>query len=316
MDTDGLYLSECMLVSKAMERGLFVLSSVSFADGRLTLYSRIPPFSVWAKDAVERKVGAWQKKGKYEKSADYVKRVNNDTRQQLVDSLVAEGRTWYLRGAYYGMETEQSIVNYDADNEVFLIRDSRFGDLLLGIPIDAAPEFEDQFGLIEKIGEYDIVGDTIALVGMTYRMDDGTMYYFSDTEALRYAEVTVDYNFDPIEISAEPVGPVEDRQLITEGSLSVGKSDVDTDILNLGFFTGKNSFWTIGLGIHADAEFNIPKELFTFLKNGAAADPQVYNIRNTSLISIWWKKDSKREQKPLSSAIPPTPVEKCSPGKN
>ena len=61
--------------------------------------------------------------------------------------------------------------------------------------------------------------------------------------------------------------------------------DVDTDILNLGFFTGKNSFWTIGLGIHADAEFNIPKELFTFLKNGAAADPQVYNIRNTSLIA-------------------------------
>jgi len=256
MDTDGLYLSECMLVSKAMERGLFVLSSVSFADGRLTLYSRIPPFSVWAKDAVERKVGAWQKKGKYEKSADYVKRVNNDTRQQLVDSLVAEGRTWYLRGAYYGMETEQSIVNYDADNEVFLIRDSRFGDLLLGIPIDAAPEFEDQFGLIEKIGEYDIVGDTIALVGMTYRMDDGTMYYFSDTEALRYAEVTVDYNFDPIEISAEPVGPVEDRQLITEGSLSVGKSDVDTDIPVTGRKSG-NTFAVIIANENYDTESRV-----------------------------------------------------------
>lgn len=60
--------------------------------------------------------------------------------------------------------------------------------------------------------------------------------------------------------------------------------DVDTDILNVGFFTGRNSFWSIGLGIKADAEMNIPKELFTFLKNGAATDPQEYNIRNISVI--------------------------------
>ena len=45
--------------------------------------------------------------------------------------------------------------------------------------------------------------------------------------------------------------------------------DVDTDILSLGFFTGKNSFWTIGLGLKVDAEANLPHELFAFLKNGA-----------------------------------------------
>ena len=231
MEADNLYFSECMLVSKAMERGLFSLSAVSFTDDRLTMYSRIPPFSVWAKGAVEREVGIWQKKGKYEKSEDYVRRVNNVARQQLVDSLVAEGRAWYLRGAYSGMEARQSIVDYDADNEVFLISDSRFGDVLLRVPIDAAPGFEEQFSQIEKSGEYDIIGDTLALVGMIYRMDDGTTYSYSNTDALQYADVAVDYDFAPIEISTESAGkPLENRQLITSRSLSVGKSDVDTDI--------------------------------------------------------------------------------------
>ncbi len=61
--------------------------------------------------------------------------------------------------------------------------------------------------------------------------------------------------------------------------------DFDTDILNLGFFTGRNSFWTIGLGLKVDGEINLPRELFTFLKVGAAADPQEYNIRNLSAIA-------------------------------
>ena len=152
-------------------------------------------------------------------------------RQQLVDSLVAEGRAWYLRGAYSGMEARQSIVDYDADNEVFLISDSRFGDVLLRVPIDAAPGFEEQFSQIEKSGEYDIIGDTLALVGMIYRMDDGTTYSYSNTDALQYADVAVDYDFAPIEISTESAGKtLENRQLITSRSLSVGKSDVDTDI--------------------------------------------------------------------------------------
>lgn len=60
--------------------------------------------------------------------------------------------------------------------------------------------------------------------------------------------------------------------------------DLDTDILNVGFFTGKNSFWSISLGLRADGEVNLPYELFSFLKNGAATDPQEYNLGGLSVI--------------------------------
>ena len=61
--------------------------------------------------------------------------------------------------------------------------------------------------------------------------------------------------------------------------------DVDTDILNVGFFTGKNSFWSIGLGVKVDGEVNLPRELFSFMKNGATTDPQTYSMRDMSIIA-------------------------------
>lgn len=61
--------------------------------------------------------------------------------------------------------------------------------------------------------------------------------------------------------------------------------DVDTDIFNVGFFTGPKSFWSIGLGVKVDGEVNLPKSMFAFLKNGAETDPQTYNIRNLSVIA-------------------------------
>ncbi len=60
--------------------------------------------------------------------------------------------------------------------------------------------------------------------------------------------------------------------------------DFDTDILNVGFFTGKNSFWTVGLGVRVDGEVNIPYEFFSFLKNGASSDPQEYSMKDLSVI--------------------------------
>lgn len=61
-------------------------------------------------------------------------------------------------------------------------------------------------------------------------------------------------------------------------------ADVDTDILNIGFYTGKNSFWTFGIGVRADAEVNIPGELFSFMKQGGAEGYEHFSIKNLSLI--------------------------------
>ena len=54
--------------------------------------------------------------------------------------------------------------------------------------------------------------------------------------------------------------------------------DVDTDILGIGFYTGKYSYWTIGLGVNVDAEISLDKNLFKFIKSGGTNDPQSYHL--------------------------------------
>ena len=55
------------------------------------------------------------------------------------------------------------------------------------------------------------------------------------------------------------------------------------NVVDAGWFTGKDSFWTISLGLDVNVDSSIPKELFRFLKNGMATDPQSYTIENLGI---------------------------------
>lgn len=55
------------------------------------------------------------------------------------------------------------------------------------------------------------------------------------------------------------------------------------NIVDAGWFTGKDSFWTVSMGLDVNVNSSIPKELFRFLKNGMTTDPQSYSIQNLGL---------------------------------
>lgn len=60
-------------------------------------------------------------------------------------------------------------------------------------------------------------------------------------------------------------------------------ANVQMDILNFGWFTKRNSFWSITAGVNADMGLGIPKSLFKALKVGMVSDPTVYSIANLGL---------------------------------
>lgn len=61
------------------------------------------------------------------------------------------------------------------------------------------------------------------------------------------------------------------------------KQNLNIGILNFGFFVGK-SFFNFGINMHQDASFGIPKELFSFLKEGMQSSTgNVYDIRNMNM---------------------------------
>lgn len=54
--------------------------------------------------------------------------------------------------------------------------------------------------------------------------------------------------------------------------------DIDTDILSFGFYTSKNAFWSVDVGLKIDAELGIPRDLLMFMKQGMPNPQQVYSL--------------------------------------
>ena len=54
--------------------------------------------------------------------------------------------------------------------------------------------------------------------------------------------------------------------------------EMDTDILNFGFFSARDSFWSVDVGLKADGQFGLPRDLFMFAKQGMAEPDQIYSL--------------------------------------
>ena len=189
-------------------------------------------FSGFARHMIEEKVNAWQKKGRYEKTADWMARVNESTRQHMVDSLLGIAQSEYIAFMSKNVGDQQTIVDYDADGEIFLIQDSYFGSLLVPVPIAEAENFETSFSSVSRTPYYAIQNDGLGLREMTYTLPDGRQYRYDNSSDLTFAMADIEYEFDAIDINAVPDNAMADKgsQQITTRQISVGTSDVDKGI--------------------------------------------------------------------------------------
>lgn len=189
-------------------------------------------FSGFARHMIEEKVNAWQKKGRYEKTADWMARVNESTRQHMVDSLLGIAQSEYIAFMSKNVGGQQTIVDYDADGEIFLIQDSYFGSLLVPVPIAEAENFETSFSSVSRTPYYAIQNDGLGLREMTYTLPNGRQYRYDNSSDLTFAMADIEYEFDAIDINAVPDNAMADKgsQQITTRQISVGTSDVDKGI--------------------------------------------------------------------------------------
>lgn len=193
----------------------------------------IPLFSDYARASVEKQIEEWQKKGKYEKTVDWQARVNEQTRAQKVSELTkkAEGDYLAVVGKQIGIG-RQRLDAYDADNEVFLIKDDHFGDLLVPVPIDDAPRFEEEFYTMGRSVRHFIDEDKLALAELSFRSPTTQkVFTYNNSASVDYFIANVDYQFAPIEIDKSVISRMErGEQNIRRGNSVMGPSDVDIDI--------------------------------------------------------------------------------------
>jgi hypothetical protein len=162
------FLSESMLINEVEQPGLLLLASISFQKDKQVFSFRAPVYS------------AWRDKG--------VRRALNDLtpgevdEAKYIDSLTTALRQYYIRSVSAGIQdrNSQSILYYNSEKEMFLIRDAHFGYVSVPVPEEDHGAFEKKFDALKREYEYDIADDRLALISVTYTTTDGRTYRSSD----------------------------------------------------------------------------------------------------------------------------------------
>lgn len=182
------------------------------AKAKAELEEKLSSFTRYAKEYVTPLMNQWQKKGEFEKLADYEARVTGDSRLKKIEELTKEAEQHYF-AEYEKLDPmrNMSIGEYDADNEVFLIESEVFGKLLLPVPFACGEAFKANFSsMVKSDPEYFIQNDKIALRSLVFTNPSTSQSYkYSNDAGLSYAQYEINadaFEFDTIQISAETIG--------------------------------------------------------------------------------------------------------------
>lgn len=198
-----------------------------------TVYGvQIEYFSEYAKPIVEKAINKWQEKDEFEKIADWKIRVNEQTRNRKINELTKVCEKDYIAKYSKMLKPNVSLEGmYDAENEVFLLSDPTFGNMLVSVPISEARSFKLNWKSAQITPKYFIENDVLAFASMEiYFPSVNKTYTYSNQASLKYELAQVDYNFNPIEIAVDETPKPKGSQIIGERKIKAGKSSVDLNI--------------------------------------------------------------------------------------
>ncbi len=251
---------------------------------------------------VERKINNWQKKGKFEKTIDYQKRVNEVARSQKISYYTQKA----IDSIGYSKINWANVSNeYDADNESFKITFKGFDPLFVGVPLSDAPSFDLNFDSLEftqfKFVLLDDYTTEIAHIEISNSVI-GKTYIYNNTDNVLFNSTEFAFNFDKIEVPIEGLAKTTSSMNNSNNTkvISIGESDVDTNIP----ITANNNEYTYALIIgnedytkyqtslssesnvdfairdaevfakYAEKTLGIPKENITVLKDAISSQMQ------------------------------------------
>ena len=214
--------------------GIAVMPWDAFAKGKV---DDMEPLEQFLKRKIEPEINKWQKKGEFESTAQWQKRVNERTRQAKIDALsttykaeyykmlekhkkdyakvVEDYKKYYnkqfnlyvdARLAEIGFSNDKlTLSTYDADNQTYLISTGcPIGDILLPVPVAEAKNFKEkwnnEFRRHAKL-HYVPSGDDMVLASVTFEDAYGKTYTYDGSTKAQYAVTDIDYNFKPVEIT-------------------------------------------------------------------------------------------------------------------
>ena len=214
-----------------------------YMNSKLLKMEKLEKFEDYLKKHIEADINQWQQKGEFEPTTKWKERVNETTRKLKIDDLTHKYRKEYeeklhiynkayvglvedykkeyekCRDEYYEFITRLKfedfykasfvLMQYDSDNQTFMIKSHKQGDILMSVPLEEAPSFKQNWNTIKQTITPTFVpsGDDVVLTSVTVTNGNKKYVYDSHTQA-KYAVTDINYNFNPVEISIPDVADV------------------------------------------------------------------------------------------------------------
>lgn len=228
----------------------------------------------YIKKYVEEKINLWQKKGEFEKTMDYQLRVNSENRDKQI-VVYTEEALGALKKEYvkYVNWKELQLMEYDADNEAYLVQSSSLGSFPLPVSLDKAPMVKKDWSKFE-VSEADflISENSFSLAYLKLLNPIDSMVYIYDSKRPTvYQTTNINFNFQDIQINLPGQTPAP-QMAISTSDISIGTSDVDVNIPVSD--TVQNEVYVLVIG----------NEDYTKYQNELSSESNVFFARNDASI--------------------------------
>ncbi|MDA0902551.1 MAG: caspase family protein, partial [Proteobacteria bacterium] len=183
------------------------------------------------KNIVEQKINEWQEKGEFEKTSDFLLRVNEKTRDIKINSFQDEAISRLEQECIKSINiSDFKLGDYDADNETFLIEHISNSKYIIPVPLNEARYFKENFlkAGIRNIKCY-LNENEFILSNFEISIWPSYEYEYNLTNSVEYKISEIDYNFSAIELE-DIESSTNNLNLINTNKISVGNSEIDVEI--------------------------------------------------------------------------------------
>lgn len=198
-----------------------------------------PNFKEWGKARLDKVLEDWERRGEFEPAEEYVKRVNPETRKELIAQTTSSLEQDFIRefSDTYNLE-DLTIKPYDPDHQTYCIR-TKQGDIYLKVPIagDEAKKFKESWSGV-KIQSPRFKVDRsgkLLLATAVFATPDGQYYNYDANEPLEYGKVKIarpEWNDEDFMAAADTnnTPAKQEKKSAVEEAINVGESTVDVNV--------------------------------------------------------------------------------------
>jgi len=212
----------------------FYATILSEGSAKLTQIQMAKSFSEFASSRLKRTIEDWQRRKQYETTAQWEARVNDASRQKMIDETLATLKLEYI-GKFGKSKLSGKLGDYVAEYGFFPVELGQMGTAYAAVPQSDALDFKAGWNEAVITPVYGILDDNLAVISCDFTVNGHTYKSYRSYE---------EDDFSPMTMEITPLSAVKEYELTAQGTAQANAStpayEVDAIDINIPVATDNN----------------------------------------------------------------------------